>query len=1347
MDSMLNLFSRHGLKSLLQKFWSAVKPSTQKKYLNQLEKKVDDAIEKNAKKIQKINAKKERKLQRELNAVRKRQAKLEKERKQQEMRFKKLKKEQDLKSRLLSDDERLSLLNRIDNEPLSTRQVNEIQQKIKNDKLERIRRKKQLRKQGKDIRDTKRRKKLSEKYDNLNKVLGQTSVREGDKTLGNGIIQSLIIKPKNGVGILFEDFLELVKRDVIRIMGENNQSKKIIAKVFYENVKYRYLGEGIADRADKDVSSKPIEIFLGTNLSQTYENIRTQLNNAYIEEKMKGSGWVLHQIYHMEIIIMNYTPMSNVNDGIQPPLNITQDDAGGGFFNIGKHWTDKKAVIIPQNDETDPFCALYAIDICLHKPENNPGRISEELRQRIKEYNMVGISFPLKVSDLSKIEEQNGLKIFALGVSTNRKRIDIIKSCDAPYPNVILVLFKNPQGKCHWGALPNMKSLSRFVSSTISRHHGTRLVCTNCIMNSFRTRKALEKHQEICCLNKPQVVELPWQDNERVIEFKNFHKMMRSPICLYADFECYQPRTYRKQGKNSFYHSTHVPSGYGLYLRSDNDEKLKSEYFNETFDGNVAKAFVQKCIEIRDKCDSLTAEDMIFTEEDELKYNLSTKCWICDKQFSDDDDDIKVRDHCHFTGKFRGAAHSSCNLKLKEKRFIPVVFHNLKKYDAHLFMRAFAELEEKPHCIPQNAENFISFSLKKKGSSEIRFIDSYAHLSYSLSDMVKTLKEFPMMGKVFSPDVVKLLCRKGVFPYEWFDRFSKLYKVKLPPQNSFYSNLNGCGIKYNDYLFASLMFNKFCTNVKDYHDLYLKTDVMLLADVFEAYRTLGQNSFGLDPLNYYTSPGFGWDSVLKYSGVKLDTLQKEDMYIFMEKGIRGGYSNCHKRYAKANHKYMTHYVKGKDCVYIMYWDINSQYPTVMVLPMPVRNFEWMTRDELDNIFELYKQKRYDEIPPCTISVDLEHDPKNFDKEKIFTMCPEVFEEKGVKKLSHTLYSKEGYVIHHRALKYYLKHGMILRGVNCGIKYEEEAWMKGYIEYCVEQRKKADKEKNKFLSDFWKLMMNSVFGKTMENIRKRIDFKLVNDSVSLQKWINKPFLKDISTYVKGTKDDPENFLVGLHMSKPKIKLNMPIYTGQAILDTSKIEMYKFIYDFCFKKWPGKFEVLQTDTDSVICQIWTEDLPADIAPHIPEKFDTSKMMRLKFDETIFPKVNQKVLGMMKDELGGMPITEFVGVGPKNYSFKFEKENGKVDFKSTCKGVSNTPEFDEYKRRIVDGGDDIRKTCFRIGSKNHILSTIECEKVAITGDLRKRVYDPEDKYKTLPLGTDEFLKTPFLASERYP
>ena len=268
------------------------------------------------------------------------------------------------------------------------------------------------------------------------------------------------------------------------------------------------------------------------------------------------------------------------------------------------------------------------------------------------------------------------------------------------------------------------------------------------------------EHQKLCIDHELQVAELPKKGTK--IKFRNHHKMMRVPISIYADFECCQPKCSEKHGKTSEYKATHKPSGYDDKPGITHENTFPSFYENETFDGDVGKAFVKRLIEIRNEIENIPAEKMIFTEENKADYDSATVCWICEEGFPEINEEnkgkIKVRDHCYFSEKYRGAAYSSCNLQLREKKFIPIIFHifhNLKGYDSNIFIKAFYDLDEEPDCIPQNTKKFISFSFRMKNSFELRFLDSYSFMGFPLADLVSNLKEFPMMSKFFSPEDVK----------------------------------------------------------------------------------------------------------------------------------------------------------------------------------------------------------------------------------------------------------------------------------------------------------------------------------------------------------------------------------------------------------------------------------------------------------------------------------------------------------------------------------------------------------------------------------------------------------------
>ena len=238
-----------------------------------------------------------------------------------------------------------------------------------------------------------------------------------------------------------------------------------------------------------------------------------------------------------------------------------------------------------------------------------------------------------------------------------------------------------------------------------------------------------------------------------------------------------------------------------------------------------------------------------------------------------------------------------------------------------------------------------------------------------------------------------------------------------------------------------------------------------------------------------------------------------------------------------------------------------------------------------------------------------------------------------KKLVCNLYNKKKYIVHIRSLKQALNHGLILKKVHRVIQFNQEAWIKPYIDMNIELRKKA---KNDFEKDFFKLMNNAEFGKTMENVRKHRDIKLVTTDKRRNQLVTEPNYHT-------TKRFSEN-LLAIEMKKTKVKMNKPIYLGLSILEISELLMYEFWYDYMKRKYGDNVKLCYMDTDSFIIYIKTENFYKDIADDVECKFDTSNY---EVDRPLPAGENKKVIGLMKDELGGKIIKEFVAFRPKTYS----------------------------------------------------------------------------------------------------
>ena len=222
----------------------------------------------------------------------------------------------------------------------------------------------------------------------------------------------------------------------------------------------------------------------------------------------------------------------------------------------------------------------------------------------------------------------------------------------------------------------------------------------------------------------------------------------------------------------------------------------------------------------------------------------------------------------------------------------------------------------------------------------------------SLDKLTSNLEkdQFTNLNSMYKGEQLELLKRKGVYPYDYVDSLDKLAETQLPPKEAFYSRLSGDNISDEDYEHAQKVWEAFdCKILKDYHDLYLKSDVILLADVFETFRDLCMTNYELDPAWYYAAPGLAWDAALKVTKVELELLSDPDMLLMFEKGVRGGVSSIMHRYGKANNKYMGEDFNPKEpSVYLQYLDANNLYGWAMSKALPTKGFEWMDEDELQD---------------------------------------------------------------------------------------------------------------------------------------------------------------------------------------------------------------------------------------------------------------------------------------------------------------------------------------------------------------------------------------------------------------
>lgn len=377
------------------------------------------------------------------------------------------------------------------------------------------------------------------------------------------------------------------------------------------------------------------------------------------------------------------------------------------------------------------------------------------------------------------------------------------------------------------------------------------------------------------------------------------------------------------------------------------------KYVDREGKDDTIEKFLSKVIEIEnwflDEMQQFlcSTKNMCMTTEQKNEYKKATHCHICEGKFTNEivylkketrakiyeenkglskldiekkireiarkieQKQMKVRDHDHQTGCYRGAAHSSCNVNFNEKYTkIPVFFHNLTGFDQHLIVQHADTMwkmkGQKMHCkpkvIPRNTEKYIQIQYGK-----IIFLDSANFLSSSLGTLAHNLEDkkkvftksyFKKQG--YSDEQINLLLQKGVYPYDYVKSSEKFKDKELPDKKYFYNYLNESECSDTDYKHAQKVWKELgCKTFLDYHELYLLCDVLLLADIMQEFISLSYKTYGLDPSYFVTLPGYAWECMLKKTGIELELLIDEDMLLMYESGIRGGLSYINHRLATA----------------------------------------------------------------------------------------------------------------------------------------------------------------------------------------------------------------------------------------------------------------------------------------------------------------------------------------------------------------------------------------------------------------------------------------------------------------
>ena len=1061
-----------------------------------------------------------------------------------------------------------------------------------------------------------------------------------------------------------------------------------------------------------------------SKMKTAFEKIETSANN-YLTD---GSDWTFQRVQEFRAKIALFQPLS-----------------GGCYRQLPANIKRKKALGILSFEDDQCFLHAVAAGIDHYKHPEQYKRSVVVKYQRLKkiEHNLddTTIGYPTSISQIGGFEKRNNhlaINVFSLAKTPSKETpLSIMYKSKSTGGVQIFIDLLHHEG--HYFPIFHLSRLLHMKRGSLKR-----LVCRNCLF-LCTTEKSLNNHKRFC--DRKGIVYSA--SKNKILKFDYYKALCPNDNVIYFDTESMLVKT-----TSNKLVAEHRPIAVAAKRVCVNAE-LNSNLFCYVGEDCIEK-FLDWIIDeeawfeaVRD----LHSYPLRLSSEDERRFRTTRYCDFCRIKFPRDGSG-KYRDHCHLTsGRLRFVLCNTCNLNRADYcRQIPIVSHCGTNYDHKFILRGIGKFVRDRHLkrkrfsvLPKNEEKHSIIFFDK-----FTFIDSYQFLNESLDSLVSSKRrgkndlaeEFPEIAEFVGddPKKLKLLSRKGKFPFEYVDCMEKLDEEQLPPKEAFYDSLKNQDISMEDYEHCQRVFKVFeCRNLMEYMLVYLKSDVLLLNSVFEEYRKISQRKLSMDPARFFSASHFTFQAMLRYTGVELEIIQDLEIVHMIRQSIRGGLSLASKRYLEANDPMMEDYDPERPDVEIVYIDCSNMYGYALKQCLPEKDFRWLTKGEIKNLN--VENIEDDDDTGYILECDFEFPESVHDRLKDFVPLLEKMEvapahwspymmkqfaktckpfKAEPEKLTSHFGPRRHYVIHYVHLKLCLELGINLKRIHRVLAFTQSTWMAPYIDECTRQRQLAS---SSFESNYWKGLVCSCYGKTVEDVTKRAKVSLITSRLQFLRASRKLNFKSFNIY------DPH--FAGMVMKQQIIYMNKPIQVGYTVLEIAKAHMTRFYHLTLKKKLGDDLTLAYTDTDSFVLELKNQTKSfTEFMYHHKKYFDLSNLPE---NSPYYWSGNKRVPGTFKNECPYRVITRFVALRSKVYCMEFDDQEQKDELrlKGLPKVVTKQLTFEDYYRTLFNSMDvdkPKRHSYHAIRSKKQHVYTIKEQKVGLSSWDSKR-YILDDGFTTLP------------------